>query len=245
MTYGFDLRAPLALLVVCGAGHAQDEPLPGPADVIASLEREYDASKLGYVEKYAAFKPRFEAFADAHRGTAMEVTARLWLLQQCWWLRESGKMESTSGPIADDLLARHLDSEQLEKLTQYYYVFDRDQRERVFTALLESPHRAVQAGAHLALAKITPPKPGWRATTPDPDQAHPHLRILAAEYTDVPCLLSTYGELADAYLNAHTAEQLAIGQVAPEIRGVDQNGTAMKLSDFRGKVVLLDFWGDW
>jgi peroxiredoxin len=29
---------------------------------------------------------------------------------------------------------------------------------------------------------------------------------------------------------------------APEIQGVDADGAAFKLSDYRGKVVLLDFW---
>jgi peroxiredoxin len=38
---------------------------------------------------------------------------------------------------------------------------------------------------------------------------------------------------------------LKIGEVAPEIEGKDLDGKAMKLSDFRGKVVVLDFWGDW
>ncbi len=38
---------------------------------------------------------------------------------------------------------------------------------------------------------------------------------------------------------------LEVGQAAPEIVGKDINGKAMKLSDFRGKVVLLDFFGDW
>jgi hypothetical protein len=32
---------------------------------------------------------------------------------------------------------------------------------------------------------------------------------------------------------------------APEIEGEDQDGVAFKLSDYRGKVVLLDFWGNW
>ena len=38
---------------------------------------------------------------------------------------------------------------------------------------------------------------------------------------------------------------LAIGKTAPEITGEDLNGRPMKLSDYRGKVVVLDFWGDW
>jgi hypothetical protein len=32
---------------------------------------------------------------------------------------------------------------------------------------------------------------------------------------------------------------------APEIQGDDVDGQPMKLSDFRGKVVMLDFWGNW
>jgi hypothetical protein len=35
------------------------------------------------------------------------------------------------------------------------------------------------------------------------------------------------------------------GNTAPEIVGEDQDGKTFKLSDYRGKVVLLDFWGNW
>jgi hypothetical protein len=36
--------------------------------------------------------------------------------------------------------------------------------------------------------------------------------------------------------------RLSIGKVAPEIEGEDQDGKRFRLSDYRGKVVLLDFW---
>jgi hypothetical protein len=38
---------------------------------------------------------------------------------------------------------------------------------------------------------------------------------------------------------------LAVGKVAPEIEGQDQDGVKFKLSDYRGKVVLLDFWSEY
>lgn len=37
----------------------------------------------------------------------------------------------------------------------------------------------------------------------------------------------------------------AVGAMAPDIVGVDLDGAEFKLSDYRGKVVMLDFWGDW
>jgi peroxiredoxin len=36
-----------------------------------------------------------------------------------------------------------------------------------------------------------------------------------------------------------------VGDLVPEIEGQDIQGQPMKLSEFRGKVVLLDFWGNW
>jgi cytochrome oxidase Cu insertion factor (SCO1/SenC/PrrC family) len=43
----------------------------------------------------------------------------------------------------------------------------------------------------------------------------------------------------------HDPSALQVGRVAPEIEGEDIDGEKFKLSDYRGKVVLLDFWGNW
>jgi hypothetical protein len=40
-------------------------------------------------------------------------------------------------------------------------------------------------------------------------------------------------------------ERLQIGMVAPDIKGADLQGVDFKLSDYRGKVVVIDFWGNW
>lgn len=41
------------------------------------------------------------------------------------------------------------------------------------------------------------------------------------------------------------AKLLAIGQMAPDFTQNDVNGKPIKLSDFRGKYVLIDFWASW
>jgi hypothetical protein len=68
----------------------------------------------------------------------------------------------------------------------------------------------------------------------------------AREFSDVQIPVTffgsggTVGEKAKAEL--FQIRSLAVGKVAPEIEGEDQDGKRFKLSDYRGKVVLLDFW---
>ena len=45
--------------------------------------------------------------------------------------------------------------------------------------------------------------------------------------------------------DAYREKYLAIGKVAPDFTSEDVDGTEFNLSDYRGKVVMLDFWGFW
>jgi hypothetical protein len=68
----------------------------------------------------------------------------------------------------------------------------------------------------------------------------------AEQYGDVKIPVTFYGsggavgEKAKAEL--FQLRHLAVGKVAPDIEGEDQDGKRFQLSDYRGKVVLLDFW---
>lgn len=44
---------------------------------------------------------------------------------------------------------------------------------------------------------------------------------------------------------AYDPALLEIGCVAPDIEASDLDNVVFKLSDYRGRVVVLDFWGDW
>jgi len=66
----------------------------------------------------------------------------------------------------------------------------------------------------------------------------------ADKFAEVPMYgEETLGDLAKGQL--FEIRNLGIGKTAPEIEGEDLDGTPFKLSDYRGKVVVIDFWGNW
>lgn len=67
--------------------------------------------------------------------------------------------------------------------------------------------------------------------------------VAVEKYANVRTYKGELSELAGR--EKFKIEHLSVGGNAPEIIGEDIAGKAMKLSDYRGKVVLLDFWGDW
>src|SRR5262249_12578003 len=65
----------------------------------------------------------------------------------------------------------------------------------------------------------------------------------AEKYGDVKVPYGgTVAEQAKSEL--HEIRHLSIGKTAREIEGQDQEGQQFKLSDYRGKVVLLYFWSE-
>jgi len=50
---------------------------------------------------------------------------------------------------------------------------------------------------------------------------------------------------AAAIARGEIVEGIEKGDRAPEITGTDLDGVDFKLSDYKGKIVMLDFWGDW
>ncbi len=74
-------------------------------------------------------------------------------------------------------------------------------------------------------------------------EAETMLERVANEYADVKFRKATLADSAKGEL--HEMRDLVVGKPAPEIEGEDLAGAAIKLSDYRGKVVMLDFWGNW
>lgn len=63
-------------------------------------------------------------------------------------------------------------------------------------------------------------------------------RELAEKHADTPAGAAAKGRLFQA-------ESLAVGKTPPDVAATDTDGKAFKLSDYRGKVLVLEFWGFW
>lgn len=47
------------------------------------------------------------------------------------------------------------------------------------------------------------------------------------------------------FVSATGEEGLSPGDTIPNIKGKDIDGITFQLNDYKGKVIMLDFWGDW
>jgi hypothetical protein len=74
-------------------------------------------------------------------------------------------------------------------------------------------------------------------------QAESALNTVVDKYADATIFNRKIGDLASGTL--FEVQHLAIGMEVPDLEGDDLEGTVFKLSDYRGKVVFLDFWAHW
>ena len=119
-------------------------------------------------------------------------------------------------------------------------------------AIEKSPHRAVKGYARLCLARLLKRKCDNELANEAPEaevrqrierEAEKQYQEVIDTYADLPFQGGTLGEAAKPELDELL--HLSVGKEAPEIEGEDLDGKPFKLSDYRGKVVVLDFWGNW
>ena len=113
-------------------------------------------------------------------------------------------------------------------------------------------HPEDQAKALLAIGMIHRRRLGQDSGT-DEDrtrslaEARKAFERLKSEYANLKTKGNrTYAERVDILLaGLANVANLRVGKQAPEIDGEDLDGRTFKLSDYRGKVVLLDYWAHW
>jgi hypothetical protein len=214
------------------------------------------------------FTPRFLELAEKNPRDAVAVDALVWVVTNSFG-RTAGKDSPQARALA--LLGRdYIASEKLGEVC-HALVYGSDKQGEAFlrTLLQKSPHRDVQGQACLTLGQVLkgrvrsldqlknrPELKGAYESSlgkdfleelqkQDPAKVSSEAEALferaAEKYADVK--LPSRGTVGDrARSELYEIHFLAVGKEVPEVEGRDQDGKPLKLSDYRGKVVLLDFW---
>src|SRR5262245_37861413 len=200
------------------------------------------------------------------------VNQELWLVSNT---KHPGRGNDRTEARALELLLRdHLRSDKLgEACRRAQYGFGK-QCETFLRAVMEkSPHRDVQGLACLRLAQFLDGRlKRLDLVKEQPDMTKRYEGLFGKDYLDgllrqdrakavkeveavFEVAAAKYGDVKVPYYGDTIAARaktelyeirfLSVGKTAPDIEGDDQDGKRFKLSDYRGKVVLLYFWQEY
>jgi hypothetical protein len=178
--------------------------------------------------------------------------------------------KDTAKAIAERIDRDHLKSAKLGDLLEngmalHRNLGDEDGNKLLDRVIAESPHALPKAWAkywqakiltNTATAAVRAAQPKRDATDEEKEKAKEAVakakEELAKATAQADALYAEAAKLSEgtehaARLGAPIFEKqrLQVGMEAPDIVAEDVDGVAFKLSDYRGKVVMLDYWGFW
>lgn len=147
---------------------------------------------------------------------------------------------STRAAAFEVLMRDHLDSEVLAELGELFVYLEgicgAETAAKAMARLPASNHPKVRGWASFAQHKPTIEK----AARDGDDYGAARKALLAVADTAADEQLAS-----EIRATIDLRERFGPGNVAPDIAGIDLDGVAFRLTDYRGKVLFLDFWGDW
>jgi len=216
-----------------------------PAAELKALQVEYQKAEQEYFrparegkgrvdpQKHPAreYIPKALNLAQRAAGTETGAQSHLWIIR----LAGSVSLREEAEDSIQALVTEYVKSPTLEKVaagleySQGIYG-EKFCREILLTIEENSPVPAAKAAALYVR--------GLHTLRGNPKEAKALLERVQKDFAQTP-----YAKRADGSL--FEINSLQIGMKAPEIEGTDAEGKTIRLSQFRGKVVVLDFWGFW
>jgi hypothetical protein len=244
-----------ALIGAAAAGQLralQQEYSDAQDSCIKAMRALPESEQANYYEAHrpdkSAFTKRIRALADVNPRTPVAAQALLWIV-------ENNMQTPVAQDAVEELIKDHGSSAELGRACLMLR-FDRDARaaDLLDRARKESSSSAVRGKATFALAEfcrraverqMASEADGMLTNRADTaTRAEALYEEVVSEHANEEFLPNrTLGDAARSALVELC--DLGVGQTAPEIDGEDLDGVKFKLSDYRGKVVVLDFWGNW
>lgn len=220
-----------------------------PAREYRAILKEFGAKEKAFYGRYRDAKTNEEkqAIAKAHSGPAQYV-GRMYALAQAfprskwgfealkWSVGRAGYLPETEKAIK--LLADKYTTDSgidISLIGSLEHVKS-DTAAQLLDGIIKD-HSSAQICGYAMVVK------GKRRLNAKDESGEDILEQAAEKYGDIMLRTKTVGQVARGEL--HERRNLGIGKMSPEIEGEDIDGVKFKLSDYRGKVVVIDFWGDW
>ena len=182
---------------------------------------------------FSSLIPKFQQAAADFAGTDDAVQFLTWLLT-------SRNTEAATAAIAT-LTESHAGSSAISEMGGMFG----------YLAMMTNEEAAAAFLAAVKAENKDQDVLGWVALTEHKDTIDKAPRDSDEYRVAKETLLAHAEKVKDARLKSQITgaielrEKYGVGCVAPDIVGTDLGGVDFKLSDYEGKIIFLDFWGDW
>jgi hypothetical protein len=210
-------------------------------EMVAEIQKANGEERQALIAKYRAlgkgWADKFYKLAEDNLTDPVAADALSWVV-----LNASGSQVYQKA--LDQLLDKFPDHASIERICATLARSDSADAEKALRKIAEKANKPnLKAVATLSLAKSL-------ATRTDSlgDKPAEADKVAAEAEKQFKAAIDLYKDNAAQKKAAESGiKALAIrpGKEAPEIKASDLDGKDFKLSDYRGKVVLLDFWGNW
>lgn len=232
---------------------ADDDDEPSVAEQVSAVEKQKEIVKKyretedaderrKLREEYEALQPdpaKYAKIVDKHYANPAVFPALQFLLNH----------PIHSAKALDYITKYHVDNPEVGNVCLQLGMRGDPRAEKLIRAVVERSKSDDSRGlALLALGKLLSARADEQGVsdakrTKLRDEAKQALTTVSEKYADVDASGRNAGEWAKSIL--FEVEHLAIGLTVPDLAGQDLEGAEFKLSDYRGKVVFLDFWAHW
>ena len=240
----------IMLTAAAGLAVAQTDAKNKIADQISELIETQDAAVKKFMsevralprekqrEAYQKGYPQFDDTIEALYALVEESPAEAASLKAISWISRHSRGKELKPEIFAALEKHHLDHRELSEVILSFYGAKGENTQAFLATVVEKSNAQDSRGSALYIQAIQIERDTAKTT-----QYKALVERLNTEHAGFEVRGRKVGAMMKATLEAK--EKLAIGKSAPEIIGKDVDGKEMKLSDYKGKIVVLDFWGDW
>jgi S1-C subfamily serine protease/thiol-disulfide isomerase/thioredoxin len=236
--------------------------LTGPEETLRDLSSEFGTRYMWFRQESAAaetkeateklveakhpaaeYMPKLFELADKHRKKPVAYSALQTVCQMAGKIPDCPKACNETFKRAADRLAEDY-SGNLRLMPCILTLANSPLDEaRSFLRRLnkENANREIQGAALYSLAVSL--QSGDEIDQQRREEAIAALERIVKEYSEIEISQYPLGKLVEPQI--FRLKFLAVGCTPPNIEGADIEGNRFALADFRGKVVVLDFWADW